>query len=41
MNSITHFVCYFEKEKRYDTETLSIDGVSNKERFYGKIMEKM
>ena len=35
-NSITHFVWYLEKEKRYDTETLSIDGVSNKEHFYRK-----
>ena len=40
-NSITNFVWYLEKEKRYDTETLSIDGVSNKEHFYGKIMQKM
>ena len=40
-NSITHFVWYLEKEKRYDTETLSIDGVSNKEHFYGKIMQKI
>ena len=35
-NSITHFVWYLEKEKRYDTETLSIDGVSNKEHLYEK-----
>ena len=40
-NSITHFVWYPEKEKRYDIETLSIDGVSDKEHFYGKIMQKM
>ena len=40
-NSITHFVWYLEKEKRYDIETLSIDGVSNKEHFYGKIMQKI
>ena len=40
-NSITNFVWYLEKEKRYDTETLSIDGVSNKEHFYRKIMQKM
>ena len=40
-NSITHFVWYLEKEKRYDIETLSIDGVSNKKHFYGKIMQKM
>ena len=36
-NSITHSVWYLEKEKWYDTETLSIDGVSNKEYFF---MEK-
>ena len=40
-NSITHFVWYLEKEKRYDIETLSIDGVSDKEHFYRKIMQKM
>ena len=40
-NSITHFVWYFEKEKRYDIETLFIDGVSDEERFYRKIMQKM
>ena len=40
-NSITHFLWYLEKEKRYDTETLSIDGVSNKKHFYGKIMPKI
>ena len=39
--NLTHFVWYLEKEKRYDIETLSIDGVSNKEHFYGKIMQKM
>ena len=38
---ITNFVWYLEKEKRYDIETLSIDGVLNKEHFYGKIMQKM
>ena len=35
-NSITHFAWYLEREKRYDTETLSIDGVSDKEHFYKK-----
>ena len=40
-SSITHFVCYLEKEKRYDIETLSIDGASDKERFYRKIIQKM
>ena len=40
-NSITHFVWYPEKEKRYDIETLSIDGVSDNEHFYRKIMQKM
>ena len=38
---ITHFIWYLEKEKRYDTETLSIDTELNKEQFYGKIMQKM
>ena len=32
--SITHFFWYLEKEKRYDLETWSIDGVSAKEYFY-------
>ena len=40
-NLITHFVWYLEKEKRYDTEILSIDRVLNKEHFYGKTMQKM
>ena len=41
-SSTTHFVRYFEKEKRYYIETLSIDGgVSDKERFHRKIMQKM
>ena len=40
-NSITHFVWHLEKEKTYDIETLSIDGVSHKEHFYRKIMQKM
>ena len=40
-NSITHFVWYLEKEKRYDIETLSIDRVSYKEHYYGKIMREM
>ena len=40
-NSITHFVWYLEKEKRYDIEILSIDRVLNKEHFYGKVMQKM
>ena len=35
-NLITHFVWYPEKEKRYDTETLSVDKVLNKEHLYGK-----
>ena len=41
MNFITHFVCHFEKEKRYDIETFSTDRVLNKEHFYWKIMHKM
>ena len=40
-NSITHFVWYLEKEKRYDIETLCIDGVSDNEHFYRKIIKKM
>ena len=40
-NSVTHFGWYLEKEKRYDIKTLSIDGVSDKEHFYRKIMQKM
>ena len=40
-SSITHFVWYLENKKRYDIETLSIDGVSDKEHFYRKIMQKM
>ena len=40
-NSITHFVWDLEKEKRYDIETLSIDGVSDKKHSYRKIMQKM
>ena len=40
-NSITHFVWYPEKEKRYNIETLCIDGVSDNEHFYRKIMQKM
>ena len=38
---ITHFVWHLEKVKRYDIETLSIDGVLNKEHFYWKIMHRM
>ena len=40
-NSITHFVLCLEKEKRHDIETLSIDGLSDKERFYRKITQKI
>ena len=38
---IKNFVWYLKKEKRYNTETLSIDWVLNKEQFYKKIMPKM
>ena len=31
----------FEKEQMYDSETLAIDTVLNKEHFCGKIMQKM
>ena len=37
----THFLWYLEKEKSYDIETLYIDGVSDKEQFYRKIMQKI
>ena len=37
-NSIMHFIWYLENEKRYDIETLSIDGISDKEHFDRKIM---
>ena len=40
-NSIMHFLWYMEKEKRHDIETLSIDGVSDKEHFYRKIIQKI
>ena len=40
-SSITNFIWYLEKEKRYDHEILSINGVSDKERSYRKIMQKM
>ena len=39
-NSVTHFVWYLGKEKRYYIETLSIDGVSDKEHFYRKCAAK-
>ena len=39
-NLITHFVRYFEKEKSYGIETLSIDRVLNSEHFYGKSCRK-
>ena len=39
--SITHFAWYLEKEKRYDIETLPIDGVSDKEHLYRKNVQKM
>ena len=40
LKPITNFVWYLEKEKRYDTETLSIDGVSDKEHFLEKSCRK-
>ena len=40
-NPTTHFVWHPQKEKRYEIETLSIDGVSDNEHFYRKIMLKM
>ena len=39
-NSITQFVWYLGKEKRYNNETLSIDGVSNKNTFIEKSYRK-
>ena len=35
-----HFVWYPEKEQRYEIETLSINRILNKERFYGKLCRK-
>ena len=32
---------YMEKEKRYGSETFSIETVSNKEHLYGKVIKKM
>ena len=40
-NLVTQFVSYLEKEISCDIETLSIDGVLNKEHFHGKIMQKL
>ena len=40
-NSIVHFVWYPGKEKKYDNAILSIDRISEKEHFYGKIMQKI
>ena len=40
-NLITYFVCYIEKEKRCDIETLPIGRVLNNEHFYWKTMQKM
>ena len=39
-NSITHFVWYLEKEKNYDIETFSIDGVSDKKKLIKKSCRK-
>ena len=38
---VTHFVWYLKKEIGCGIEILSIIRVSNKEHFYGKIMQKM
>ena len=39
-SSITYFVWYLEKEKRYDIETLFIDGVSDEDVFIEKSYRK-
>ena len=39
-NSITYFVCFLEKQKKYGIDTLSVDRILSKEYFYGKIMQK-
>ena len=39
--NLTHFAWYLKKEIGCDIEILSIVRVSNKEHFYGKIMQKM
>ena len=38
---LTHSLWYRDKEKRYDIETLSNDGVLNKEYVYETIMQKI
>ena len=40
-NSITCFVGYLGREKRYGIESLSIDGVSDKGHFYRKIVHNI
>ena len=40
-NLITYFVWYPAKEKRYESETLLIDRVLNKEHYLEKVMQKM
>ena len=40
-NSNKTFCLISWEGKKYDIETLTIDGVSDKEHFYGKIMQKM
>ena len=37
----THFVWHVEKEIKCDTQTLSIIRVSNKEHFYGKVIQNV
>ena len=39
-NLTTNFVSYFEREKRHDIETLSIDRVLNKEHLHKKPCRK-
>ena len=38
---MAHFVRYPEKQERYGIENMLKDGVSNKEHFYRKILQKM
>ena len=40
-NSITYFVWYLVKDKRYDIKTLSVERVSNNTIFSGKIMQNV
>ena len=40
-NLMSYFVWYLQKEERNDIGAFSVDRVSNKEHFYGKIIQKI